>query len=258
MKPASKLVAATVLAAMLASCASGPRGPRYKPEVINRALSTAPGEAQPSTVVATEVALSQAENEIGVLKAKAQFAAPGAVWHLSDGPVGVSQTLPLLKELDGTADWGTRTVVMSCDGGLAIAAGRFLNPQGKYGDYLTTWVRQKDNSYKWTYTAEWIDDPQPPPRKNLDDENSLITVTTFDSVQGLIADCPRGGAAVPPPPALSLANDYPGKAELSRDGTLRWHWEHRPDGTKFVSVDYFYGGGWVTAIQEGLASAREE
>ena len=258
MTTASKAIAATVLVALLAGCTSGPRGPSFKPEVIKRALATAPGEAQPSTVVATEVALAQAEKEVGVWKAQGQFAANGAVWHLSDGPVSVAETLPLLKELDGTADWGTRTVVMSCDGGLAIAAGRFLNRQGKYGDYLTTWVRQQDNTYKWSYTTEWIDDPQPPPREDLDDEDSLITVTTFDAVQGLIADCPRGGTAIPPPPALSLANGYPGKAELSRDGTLRWRWEHRPDGTKFVSVDYFYGGEWVTAIQEGLASAREE
>lgn len=257
MRTVTPVMLVSVLALAVTACTSGPQRPRYKSGVIERALVGAPGEAQPSTVVATEVAMAQAEKEKGAFKAQGEYAAPGAIWHLSSGPIDVASTLPKLKELDGTADWGTRTVVMSCDGALAVAMGRFLNLRGKYGDYLTTWVRQKDNSYKWSYQTEWIDDPQPPPRAKVDDSDSLITVIGIDAIQGLVASCPRADAPVPPPPAISLANDYPGDAQLSKDGTLRWRWEHRPGDTKYVVVEYWYEGEWVTAIEEGLASPAD-
>jgi hypothetical protein len=68
-------------------------------------------------------------------------------------------------------------------------------------------------------------------------------------VQGLVATCPRGGGAIPPPPALSLADDQPGDATLARDGTLRWRWQQAEAGGKFVAADYFYEGRWLTAFE---------
>lgn len=252
MRTATPITLVSVLALAVTACSGAPQRPRYKAAVIERALAGAPGEAQPSTVVATEVALSQAEKEDGTLKAHLEFAAPGAIWHISSGTIDIAANLPRYREIEGTADWSTRTVVMSCDGALAIAMGRFRNRQGLYGDYLTTWERQRDNTYKFTYTTEWIDDPQPAPRERSPDGD--IVVTAIDAIQGLVASCPRADAPVPPPPAISLASDNPGAAQLSRDGTLRWRWEHRPDETKYVVVDYWYEGEWVRAIEEGLAS----
>jgi hypothetical protein len=257
MKTAFPVLAISVLALTLSACAAGPRGPRFTPGTIERALKGAPGEAQPSKVVATEVAMSQAEKEEGVWSARSRFTASGALWHVNEGAVDAVKQMASLRELDGTADWGTRTVVMSCDGALAVALGRFRSISGKYGTYVTTWVRQSDNSYKWTYNTDWIDNPQPPPRPVAEGEDSLITVVGIDAIQGLVASCPRADAPVLPPPALSLADDFPGAAQLSKDGTLRWRWEQWPEGVRHVVVEYWYEGEWVTAIEEGLASPRE-
>lgn len=258
MKSASPILVLTVLAFTLTACVGGPQRPRFAPGVIDRALASAPGEAQPSRVVATEVAMSQAEKAEGVWAARSRFTAPGAIWHVNEGAVGAVERMDSMAKLDGTADWGPRTVVMSCDGALAVTLGRFRSISGKFGTYVTTWVRQANNSYKWIYNTDWIDDPQPPPRPDVGDEDSLITVIGIDAIQGLVASCPRAGAPVPPPPAISLANDNPGAAQLSRDGTLRWRWEHRSDGARYVRVEYWYEGEWVTAIEEGLASSRDQ
>lgn len=120
---------------------------------------------------------------------------------------------------------------------------------------MTVWVRQPDGEYKWTYDAGGPDVPQPPPRAEVADGD--IVVTAIDSIQGLVATCPRAGVPIPPPPAIPIGEDGAANAVLSKDGTLRWRWEHRPDGAKFVAAEYFYQGQWLTAIEETLASPGE-
>lgn len=254
MKPAYPIFALTVLSVALTSCAGGQSGPHFEPGAINHALAIAPGGAQPSTIVATEVAYRQAAEARGFLAASSDYAAGGAKIHGRSGlfalPAGGNE-----GDLYGApAAWGPRTVVMSCDGALALSVGRFLDQNGLIGTYVTTWERQKANDYKWSYNVSGLDDPQPPPRADFDDSESLITVTAIDSIYGLVASCPRAGSPIPPPPAISIANDYPGAAQLSKDGTLRWRWESRPDGTKSIIAEYFYEGAWETAFEEELAS----
>jgi hypothetical protein len=47
-------------------------------------------------------------------------------------------------------------------------------------------------------------------------------------------------------------------ARLSRDGTLRWRWEHRADGTRFAAAEYFYEGRWLTAFEQTLTPTASE
>ncbi|WP_082701084.1 hypothetical protein [Erythrobacter sp. YT30] len=245
-------IGVTVLA--LTACSSGQRrGPPTK--VINQALSTAPGKAQPSQIVAREIEYAQAAKEQGQFVAAEDFAAPGALMHVRGGPVPFSALASLLKTADIQTQWKPRTVVMSCDGALAISQGRFADKDGKVGNYVTTWVRQSDNSYKWSYDVAGYDDPQPPPRQEFEDGD--IVVTAIDAVQGLVASCPRGGVAPPPPPAIPIGEEGKSDAQLSSDGTMRWRWEHAEDGMKNVVAEYFYEGRWVTAVEESLAPIIE-
>ncbi|QIQ88235.1 MAG: hypothetical protein G9473_11495 [Erythrobacter sp.] len=238
----------------LAGCSGGQRrGP--PPEVINRVLTGAPGEAQPSSIVATEVAYARAARERGQFTAMGEYAAPAALLHGRNGPVPFNALAGELTDPEEPVQWAPRTVVISCDGALAVSAGRFLEPEGFVGSYVTTWARQPDGSYKWTYDVAGRDDPQPPPRPKA--EEGDIVVTAMDSILGLVASCPPRGLEVPPPPAVPIG-EGDGNARLSSDGTLRWRWEHGADGTKQVAVDYFYQGEWVTAIEESLASSPQE
>jgi len=252
MRAAASLICA-MAALAITGCATGQRrGP--PPEVINRILTGTPGDAQPSAIVATEVAYARAAREKGQATAMEEFAGPTALLHGRNGPVPYVAIAGSIENPEQATAWGPRTVVMSCDGDLAVSAGRFRDPEGFVGTYVTTWVRQPDGSYKWAYDVAGRDDPQPPPKP--EPEEGDIVVTALDSIMGLVASCPPHGLEVPAPPAIPIGEGS-GDARLSSDGTLRWRWEHGADGAKQVAVDYFYEGEWVTAIEESLASPPE-
>jgi hypothetical protein len=248
------LLAASALA--LTACAGGggrPQGPPQK--VIERVLARAPGAAQPSTIVATELAFSRAARERGQWTAFREFAASGAQLHGPSGPFAILPWLATQIDPPQAVQWSPRVVVLSCDGALAVSKGRFREPDGKVGNFVTVWERQGNGDYRYIFDAGGVDVPQPPPRQQI--EEGEIIVTAIDLVQGLIASCPRGGAPIPPPPALPIGAEGKEGATLSRDGTLRWRWAHRADGTRMIAADYFYEGRWVTAIEQSLVPGTD-
>ncbi len=240
------------LVVAVAACSSGPRGPSN--QLINRVLERAPGAAQPSTLVATELAYAREAREEGQYTAAQRYAAPGARLHARRGPIAAAELLAAVDDPAQSVVWSPRVIAMSCDGALAASLGRFRDQAGLVGNYVTIWRRNADNEYRWTYDVAGPDDPQPPPREEPEDGD--IVVTAIDAIEGRVADCARRDAPVPPPPALSV-NVHPSGAQMSSDGTLRWRWEHQPDGTKYVAVDYYFQDAWQTIIEERLASPAE-
>lgn len=238
----------------VAACAGqgGPPKPNKRQlEQIDRALATAPGAAQPSAIVAAEIAFSRAARERGQWTAFRLFAAPGALLHGKNGPFAILPWLDTQKDPPEAVQWEPRAVVMSCDGTLAVSQGRFRDPEGKVGNFVTVWERQSDGEYRYIFDVGGDDVPQPPPRKPVEDGNYVVTA--LDLVEGLVATCPRGGpGSIPPPPAIPMGEDGKADARLSKDGTLRWRWEHRPDGTRTIAADYLYQGRWLTGIEQSL------
>ncbi len=243
------LIIAIPLALTACTNSQRPRGKALA--VINRALAAAPGAAQPSTIVKAELEFARAARERGQWTAFRQFAAPGALLHGADGPFLIEPWLATQTDPAVAAQWEPRAVAMSCDGALAVSQGRLTTSDGKVGNFVTVWERQPGGEYRYTFDAGGIDVPQPPPRKPVEDGN--IVVTAIDAVQGLVASCPRGGSAVPPPPAIAVSEEGKADARLSRDGTLRYRWEHRADGARYAAADYYYEGRWLTAFEQSLA-----
>ena len=221
--------------------------------MIERVLTGAPGEAQPSTIVRTELAFARSARTNGQWTAFEEFAAPGAMLHTRNGLRPFAVLRPALSDPEEAVQWAPRTVVMSCDGSHAVSVGRLQTPEGEVGTYVTIWERQSDNSYRWTYDGGALDDPQPPARAEFEDGD--IVVTAIDAVEGLIASCPRGGAAIPPAPSDSAVGVRPADVKQSRDGTLRWRVEHLGEAKKYIAVEYFFEGRWVTAVEESLPAA---
>jgi hypothetical protein len=238
------------IALALTACA-GPQRQGPPIAVINRALATAPGAAQPSTIVAAELAFSRAARERGQWTAFRMFAAPGALLHGPDGPFLIEPWLVTQTDPAEAVQWEPRAVAISCDGALAVSQGRYVDPQAKVGNFVTVWERQSDGQYRYVFDVGGDDVPQPPPRKPVEDGD--IVVTSIDAVQGLVASCPRRDAAIPPPPAIPVGEEGKADARLSRDGTLRWRWEHRADGTRYAAADYYYEGRWISAFEQTLA-----
>ena len=202
---------------------------------------------------------ARAAQECGQYTASREFAGPAARYHGRNGPVSALTLLDSLgADPETSVVWGPKAVVISCDATLAVSQGRYQDPEGVVGNYVTVWQRGADREYYWAYDVAGPDVPQPPKRSPEELEEGAIVVTAIDSVQGLIADCPKRGQTVPPPPAISLAGaDNPNGGGMSPDGTLRWRWEHKADGTKHIVADYLYQGEWQIAIEEGLTSPAE-
>lgn len=248
--------AITVLVAACSGQGGPPKPTKRQMAQIGRALETAPGAAQPSTIVAAEIAFSRAAKERGQWTAFRLYAAPGALLHGGNGPFAIEPWLATQKDPPAAVQWEARTVVMSCDGATAVSQGRYRDPQGKVGNFVTVWERQSDGSYKYIYDAGGDDVPQPAPRPQVEDGDYVVTA--IDAVQGLVATCPRGGpGSTPPPPAIPIGDDGKADAKLSKDGTLRWRWEHRADGTRYTAADYIYQGRWLTGIEQSLVPTAD-
>ena len=189
------LVLLSVVACGVTACAGGPPS-RYSDSQIDRALSSAPYAAQPSLIVAREIAFARAAREEGQWTAFAEFAADDAILHGRNGPVPAKRLLAGLSDPAEAVQWSPRTVMMSCDGRVAVSRGRFRDPEGNIGSFVTVWNRSGyDDEYRWVYDAGGNDVPQPTPVEPAENE---IIATAYDYVQGLVADCPRGGESVPP------------------------------------------------------------
>ena len=259
MRHARHTVTLGALALALSACAGngGPPKPSQRAlAMIDRALATAPGAAQPSTIVATELAFSRAARERGQWTAFRLYAAPGALLHGQNGPFPIEPWLATQTDPPAAVQWEPRAVVISCDGAVAVSQGRLTTPEGKVGNFVTVWERQADGEYRYVFDAGGLDVPQPPPKKPVED--GAIVVTAIDAVLGMVASCPRGGAPVPPPPAIPLGEDGKADARLSKDSTLRWRWEHRADGTRYAAAEYFTEGRWKPAFEQSLLPGSGE
>lgn len=237
----------------LVGCAGGggpPKPTKRQVQMIDRALSTAPGAAQPSTIVALEVAFGRLASETTPAAAFLQYAASGAQAHTPQGLMPVDDWVGQAGFPTRAAKWSTRAVAIACDGAVAASTGRYTDAEGIVGNYVMIWQRQTDGSYRWVYHMAAPDVPQPPPRVREADGD--IVVSALDAVQGLVASCPRGDGSIPAPPAIPISGESPGGATLSNDGTLRWRWQQQDGGRTFIAAEYFYEGRWLNAFEHDL------
>ncbi len=238
----------------IAGCATGgpPRTPR---KVIDRALREAPYAAQPSLIVAREIEYARAAREDGQWTAFLAFASDGALLHGRNGPVLAKPVLGTLDDPEQAVQWAPRVVMMSCDGKTAVSQGRFLDPAGDVGTFVTVWERNGySDDYKWSYDVAAKDNPQP---VRDEAEDGVLVVTADDLIQGLVADCPQPGEALPDAPADLPPNTAKSEASASPDGTLIWRWAHLTDGTKRIAAHYWMDGEWQLIVNEKFAASSD-
>ena len=241
------VILAFAATAILAACSS--RGPsRQQLKQIDRVLERAPGAAQPSTIVATEIAFSRAAMEQGQWTAFRQFAAEGALLHQPGGLIDAKPWLVGQRDPERPRQWTPLAVWMSCDGGSAISQGKYRDQQGQWGYYATVWQQQRDRSYLYTYDLAG-EDAALTARENrmrgpIAEGENVIVVTALSSVRGEVADCAKDDARFGATPLAGT-----GSSRMSGDGTLAWSAQNLEDGRRVFRSQYWQNGAWREALE---------
>ncbi|MBM3594233.1 MAG: hypothetical protein FJX31_00180 [Alphaproteobacteria bacterium] len=211
--------AALALALIAALFAAGP-GEARKPEFGNA--------ANPSALIATEIAFNRRAQEKGQWTAFREFAAKDAMMFVPQ-PVNAQTWLKGRANPPQSVVWQPHQVWMSCDGSLGATRGAWQRPDGSTGYFTTIWRRQKKGDYKWV----------------MDEGDALAApLEAPELIAARIAGC-RSRPGDWPAPQWTDGEIRGGEAT---DGTLFWQVRVRPDGRRHLSVGLWDGSQWQAAV----------
>lgn len=212
-----------ILLFVLTACATGARDWR-DPEPT----------ANPSRVIATELAFARAAQEEGQWPAFREFATDDAVMFVPE-PVNAQDWLEEQQHPPENLNWQPHQVWSSCDGSLAVTKGAWQSSDGSTGYFTTVWERQRNGSYKWVMDqGDTLSQPLPAPE--------MIAAT--------VADC----AGQADPVVTSLAPGHARREGQAEDGSLYWSVVVGEDGDREVLVKLWQDGEMKNVIQETVAA----
>lgn len=200
-----------------------------------RERSPGAGHANPSAVIAAELAFAQLAQDKGQWTAFRTTATRDAVMF-------VPQMVLAQDHLSGKADpasplkWQPHQVWSSCDGSIGVTRGGWQAGEDS-GWFTTIWQRQQKGQYKWIMD---LGDALPMP------------LDAPDMIVAKVADCPPGYRG-----KKQKRKDVKGKVALgdpafragqSDDGTLIWEVRVEPDGTRRFSMSLKLDGQ-MTPVQ---------
>jgi hypothetical protein len=187
-----------------------------------------PGTANPSALVAAEIAFNRLAREKGQWTAFRKTMADSAIMFVPQ-PVQAKNWLRGRTDPPEPVQWEPYEVWMSCDGSLGVTKGAWRSPKGGTGYFTTIWQRQEKGEYRWILDqGVALDEPL---------EKPLM-------LSASVADCPGRGAW---PGSLPRREDEDrGRRELkaagmdgqgaSDDGTLTWSYHVEPDHARTLTV----------------------
>jgi hypothetical protein len=199
----------------LISCAGGPGQGQRLERVAN-----------PSEVVATELAFARAANEDGQWTAFRKYAADGALIFGRSGAFEAKPWLAKQTDPQQSVTWEPTAVWSSCDGTLAVSAFSFADPNDNTrGMGHTVWAREKNGEYRWLFDFGWPTDVAP---------------AQSDMISAKVAECG---------PVNDVVGDQTG-LRRSADGTLAWNFAFTGEGTRNFTVWTAGPGGSMTPVIE--------
>lgn len=207
MKPA----AAAALLAGLAACTGMPRD-----------RADLPLAAEPSKVIATELAFARAAREDGTWTAFREYATRDALMP-NPGFVRVQDALRGQADPAEPIVWAPDQVWSSCDGSFAVSTGGASYPSGRRGRFATVWQKQANGEYRWV-----LDQGFPA------DADGVAT----DMIGAAVAECPDG----PRPRWLDVRRSESWGTSRSNDGTLSWETRLSADCGRTFTVRTRQGG----------------
>jgi hypothetical protein len=215
--------------------------------------------ADPSAIIAAELAFDRIAVEKGQWTAFARIAAKDAVLFVPE-PVFAQRWLKGQRDPAVPLRWQTHKVFMACDGSSAVSTG--------------AWVRGADGEHGW-FTNIWRKDRKKGYMLILSHDGPLTTAPEEepDAIIAKVAECggpgqppqgggrpPRGGRPdqpqpLPANPPLDPSQRLPmDREDRSDDGTLRWRWSVGSDGARTLEAWMATEKGEVQVVVDHGAS----
>jgi hypothetical protein len=222
-----KSIAIASLALAVSACAPGyGSGPR--PLALR---------ANPSDVIATELAFARTAREKGTWTAFRDYATRDAQWP---GP----QWESVQAALKGAPDpaqaivWEPDQVWASCDGSFALSSGPATHPNGKRTRFATIWQRQDNGDYRWVLDQGF----------DLEGDYAAPEMITAG-----VADCPAGKSLrVDRLPKARRASAW--SSGRSDDGTFEWSTDLAADCSRTLVVSAVKDGAMTEVFRRVSAA----
>lgn len=218
---------AALISLVLAGCTGTPRSLRGMP---------LKPEANPSQVIAAELAFARLAQEKGQWAAFRATAADGAEMFVPQR-VKAADWLKGRSEPANAVQWQPHVVWSSCDGSYAVTRGAWQSPNAG-GMFATIWQRQKNGEHKWVADMSLTSDG---------------AVAAPEMIAARVAEC-----KVPParPPLFAVASvDL--KTGAADDGTLRWATAVSPAGSRSVQVWLWNGTSFESVLDQSVPAPVE-
>jgi len=193
-----------------------------------------PPAANPSAVIASELAFARAAQERGQWTAFRETATADAVMFVPQR-VGAQAWLKGRADPPVSVKWQPHVVWSSCDGSFAATIGEWSSDNAR-GSFVTLWQRQPEKRGKKP-VYKWVLD------MSVTNDNAMPMP---DSVTAKVADCTAPALREPPmsfPAGLDAAQAY------STDQTLRWTSTVRTDRSRTIRVESWTGTGYQPVIE---------
>jgi hypothetical protein len=225
-----KAYAALLLVAALSGCAAsgGPDFRNFQPKIAN-----------PSAIIAAEIAFNQLAQQKGQWTAFRETAAKDAVMF-------VPQPMTALDWLKGKADpavavkWQPHKAIMSCDGKTGVTTGAWQKPDGSVGYFTTVWQFIEKNSRG---DGEW---------KWVLDHGDTLTAPRIakEMIETQVASCKGRAPAtlVAPPEGVIMKTGY------ARDQSLSYTYVVQPNGARTIEVKLWNGESTETVFTDQVAA----
>ena len=225
-----KAISALLIPAALVGCAAGPSSEyrTFQPKIAN-----------PSAIIAAEIAFNQLAQQKGQWTAFRATAAKDAVMF-------VPQPTNALEWLKGKADpaqsvkWQPHKAFMSCDGKTGVTTGAWQRPDGSEGYFTTVWQfveknARGDGEWKWV----------------LDHGDALTAARPAkEMIETKVASCKgRAPAMLTAPPEGAIM-----KTGYARDQSLSYSYVVQPNGARTVEVKLWNGDVSKSVIADQVAA----
>jgi hypothetical protein len=194
--------------------------------------------ANPTAVIAAEIALGQLAREKGEGKAMRETAAPQAVMFAPE-PVAAADWLKRQDDPPVAAKWEPEAAWMSCDGSIGVVEGSWTRGEAT-GRFASVWQRQEKGEYQWLL--------------HQDGGDQAKRSEAPDMLSAIVADCParparrnRAGDEAAPVDPLAGQSD---------DATLSWKSGNDASGRRCLLVRIAKDGVMKTVLGEELEAQK--